>query len=109
MSRERYAAVIGWGMAVPSRVITNDDLAQRIDTSDEWIRTRTGIRERRVASPGESTSTFATAAGREALAMAGVDATTIDTVIVATCTLIDRSRNRLHGASKSEHPTGDRV
>lgn len=86
VSRERYAAVIGWGMAVPSRVITNDELAQQIDTSDEWIRTRTGIRERRVASPGESTSTLATAAGREALAMAGIDPAAIDTVIVATCT-----------------------
>ncbi len=86
MSRERFAAVIGWGMAVPSRLITNDELAQRIDTSDEWIRTRTGIRERRVAGPGESTSTLATAAGREALAMAGLAPSAIDTVIVATCT-----------------------
>ncbi len=73
-------------MAVPSRLITNDELAQRIDTSDEWIRTRTGIRERRVAGPGESTSTLATAAGREALAMAGLAPSAIDTVIVATCT-----------------------
>jgi len=86
VSRERYAAVVGWGMAVPQRLITNDELAQRIDTSDEWIRTRTGIRERRVAGPGESTSTLATAAGREALVMAGIEPSTIDTVIVATCT-----------------------
>jgi 3-oxoacyl-[acyl-carrier-protein] synthase-3 len=73
-------------MAVPQRVVTNDELAQRIDTSDEWIRTRTGIAERRVVGPGEFTSTLATAAGREALERAGLTPADVDTVIVATCT-----------------------
>ncbi|WP_129630844.1 beta-ketoacyl-ACP synthase III [Candidatus Oscillochloris fontis] len=86
MSNSRYAAVIGWGMAVPRQVVTNDDLAQRIDTSDEWIRTRTGITERRVAAPDEYTSVLATAAGIEAIERAGLVATDIDMVILATCT-----------------------
>ncbi len=73
-------------MAVPSRVVTNDDLAQRLDTSDEWIRSRTGIVERRVAGPDEFTSVLATRAGREALERAGVAPGAVDTVIVATCT-----------------------
>jgi 3-oxoacyl-[acyl-carrier-protein] synthase-3 len=81
-----YAAIAGWGMAVPRRVVTNDELAQRIDTSDEWIRSRTGITERRVAAPDEFTSVLATRAGREALERAGVAPEGVDTVIVATCT-----------------------
>ncbi len=47
--RPRYAQIVGWGMAVPERVVTNDDLARMVETSDEWIRSRTGIRERRMA------------------------------------------------------------
>ncbi|MBX0326857.1 ketoacyl-ACP synthase III [Oscillochloris sp. ZM17-4] len=86
MSSSRYAAITGWGMAVPQQVVTNDDLAQRIDTSDEWIRSRTGIAERRIAGPGEFTSTLATAAGREAIERAGLSPSDIDMVIVATCT-----------------------
>ncbi len=86
MSSGSYAAIVGWGMAVPQRVVTNDELAQRIDTSDEWIRTRTGIAERRVVGPGEFTSTLATTAGREALERAGLSPTDVDTVIIATCT-----------------------
>src|SRR5215207_10920671 len=81
-----YAAITGWGMAVPQRVVTNADLERRIDTSDEWIRTRTGIRERRVVGPGEYTSTLASAAGHEAIQRAGVAPESIDLVIVATCT-----------------------
>ncbi len=82
----RYAAITGWGMAVPERVLTNADLERMVSTSDEWIATRTGIRERRVVSEGESTSTLATEAGRRALASAGLDASSIDLVILATCT-----------------------
>lgn len=82
----RYAAITGWGMALPQRVVTNADLAQLVDTSDEWVRTRTGISERRVAAPGEYTSTFATEAGRQALAQAGIVPATVDLVILATCT-----------------------
>lgn len=81
-----YAAIAGWGMAVPRRVVTNDELAQRIDTSDEWIRSRTGIRQRHVAGPDEFTSVLATNAGREALGRAGLAPEAVDTVIVATCT-----------------------
>lgn len=81
-----YAAITGWGMAVPEQVVTNADLEKRIDTSDEWIRTRTGIAERRVVRPGEYTSTLATAAGREALERSGLAPSDIDLVILATCT-----------------------
>ncbi len=81
-----YAAITGWGMAVPERVLTNDDLSRMVDTSDEWIRTRTGIRERHVVGPGESTSTLATEAGRRAIAQAGIAPQAIDMVILATCT-----------------------
>ena len=81
-----YAAITGWGMAVPERRLTNADLERMVDTSDEWIATRTGIRERRVVGPGESTSTLATEAGRRALAQAGLAPSAIDLVILATCT-----------------------
>ncbi|GAB4435187.1 MAG: beta-ketoacyl-ACP synthase III [Chloroflexi bacterium OHK40] len=86
MSSPRYAAIAGWGMAVPRRVVTNDELAQRLDTSDEWIRTRTGIAQRHVAGPDEFTSVLAARAGREALERAGMAPEAVDTVIVATCT-----------------------
>lgn len=82
----RYAAITGWGMAVPQRVVSNEELASQVNTSDEWIRSRTGIRERRVATPGETTSQLASAAGRAALECAGLPPTAIDLVILATCT-----------------------
>lgn len=82
----RYAAIVGWGMSVPERVVTNADLEQAIDTSDEWIRTRTGIVERRIAGPDEYTSTFATTAARSALERAGLSPDSVDLVILATCT-----------------------
>lgn len=81
-----YAAITGWGMSVPERRLTNADLERMVETSDEWITTRTGIRERRIVGPGESTSTLATEAGRRALAKAGVEPGQIDLVILATCT-----------------------
>jgi 3-oxoacyl-[acyl-carrier-protein] synthase-3 len=81
-----YAAITGWGMAVPERVVTNADLERLIDTSDEWIATRTGIRERRVIGPGEHTSTLATNAARRALACAQIDPAMIDLIVLATCT-----------------------
>lgn len=73
-------------MSVPQRVVTNADLERLVDTSDEWIVTRTGIRERHIVGPGESTSTLASEAGRQALARAGLEPSAIDMVIVATCT-----------------------
>ena len=82
----KYAAITGWGMAVPQRIVTNADLERMVSTSDEWIVTRTGIRERRVVGPGESTSTLATEAARRALAIAGLAPAAIDLVVLATCT-----------------------
>ena len=79
----RGVAITGWGTALPDKVVTNDDLAATIDTSDEWITERTGIRERRV---GGTTSGLAIEAGRAALARAGVEPAEIDLVILATTT-----------------------
>ena len=73
-----HAKIIGTGSAVPERVLTNHDLEQMVDTSDDWITVRTGIKERRVASEGEFTSTFATRAAQRALEMAGVDPAELD-------------------------------
>ena len=63
----RAAGIWGTGSAVPEKVLTNADLEKMVDTSDEWITTRTGIKERRIAAEGESTSDLAAAAGRQAL------------------------------------------
>lgn len=81
-----HARIAGVGKYVPARVVTNNELATMVDTSDEWIRTRTGIAERRFAADGESTATMATAAGSEALEQAGVEPHEVDLVIVATST-----------------------
>lgn len=85
MIRPRYAQIVGWGTALPERIVTNDDLARLVDTSDDWIRSRTGIQERRMAtSPKESTATLAIQAAREALRVADVPASSLDVVICAT-------------------------
>jgi len=80
------AGIIGTGSALPSTVVTNHDLAKLVDTSDEWITTRTGIKERRIAAPGESLSRYTIEASRNALDMAQVDAEQIDLIICATVT-----------------------
>jgi 3-oxoacyl-[acyl-carrier-protein] synthase III len=80
------AVVHGVGMAVPDRVMTNDDLAKIVETSDEWIAQRTGIRERRVAGPKDTASTLSVTASRQALAMAGIAAEEIDMVVCGTVT-----------------------
>lgn len=80
------AVITGWGSYLPANVVTNDDLAQHMETSDEWIRERTGICQRHIAAEGELTSDLAAAAGRKAMERAGVSAADIDVVIVATCT-----------------------
>jgi 3-oxoacyl-[acyl-carrier-protein] synthase III len=79
-------SITGLGVKVPDRVMSNDELSQYVDTSDEWIRERTGIRERRIASDEEALSDLALPATRDALAMAGVEAADVDLVIVATVT-----------------------
>jgi 3-oxoacyl-[acyl-carrier-protein] synthase III len=80
------AGIVGWGTAVPEGRVTNADLAQRVDTSDEWIVERTGIRERRVAGPGESTATLAVEAATHAIKRAGLVPADIDLMIIATVT-----------------------
>ena len=79
-------SITGLGTHVPERVVTNDDLAKLVDTSDEWIVTRTGIRERRFAAEGEALSDLALPAARAALAQAGAAPDEIDLLIVATVT-----------------------
>jgi 3-oxoacyl-[acyl-carrier-protein] synthase III len=76
----------GLGSYLPARVVTNDELATTLDTSDEWIRSRTGIRQRHVAAPDEATSDLAAAAGKAALADAGLGIEDVATVLVATTT-----------------------
>src|SRR6266853_469847 len=79
-------SITGLGVKVPDRVVTNDDLKQYVDTTDEWIRERTGIRERRMASKEEALSDVALPACRDALAQAGVEGKDVDLLIVATVT-----------------------
>jgi len=86
MARGPRAAITGFGSAVPDKVLTNADFEKFLDTSDEWITTRTGIKERHVCSEGESTATLATDAARKALADAGVGADEIDLIICCTVT-----------------------
>lgn len=81
---QRYAKITGWGKYVPERVVTNDDLARIVDTSDEWIRTRTGIRERRMRTENDTTSSMSVAASQQALSSAGIAASDLDLIIVAT-------------------------
>ena len=81
-----HAHVVGWGKYVPRRVVTNDDLSHMVDTSDEWIGTRTGIRERRLAEDGETTSQMAVQAARQALDVAALNPVQLDLIIVATVT-----------------------
>jgi len=80
------ARAVGCGHYLPERVLTNADLAARLDTSDEWIASRTGIRRRHIAAEGERTSDLAVAAARAALAQAGLAADSLDALIVATAT-----------------------
>jgi 3-oxoacyl-[acyl-carrier-protein] synthase III len=80
------AGIVGWGTAVPDGRVTNADLEARLDTSDEWIVERTGIRERRVAGPDESTATLATEAATQAIKRAGLVPADIDLMIIATVT-----------------------
>ena len=78
--------ITGWGMYAPERVLTNADLERVVDTSDEWIRSRTGIRERRIAAANETTATLSAIAGKRAIAVAGLQPDDIDVILVATLT-----------------------
>lgn len=83
----KFTAVItGHGSYAPAKILTNDDLSKMVDTSDEWISTRTGIKRRHICGENESTADLATEAAKKALAMAGVEATKLDLIIVATIT-----------------------
>ena len=83
---QRYGRITGWGKSVPERILTNHDLEQMVDTSDEWIVARTGIRERHIAGEGEITSSMSVDACRQALARAGVGPEEVDLIIIATST-----------------------
>ncbi len=82
----RYAHVIGWGSYAPAQVLTNADLERMVDTSDEWIVSRTGIRERRVAAAHETTASMAAVASLRAIRTAGIEPDDIDVILLATLT-----------------------
>ena len=86
MTQQIYSRIAGTGSYLPEKVLTNDDLAKFVDTSDEWIAARTGIRERHVVAEGETTSDLAYHASVRALEAAGVDAKDLDLIIVGTTT-----------------------
>jgi 3-oxoacyl-[acyl-carrier-protein] synthase-3 len=84
--KQRFVRIGGWGKYLPQRIVPNAELAELVDTSDEWIRARTGIRERRIAAPDETTCTLAVHAARQALERAQASAEELDLIILATCT-----------------------
>lgn len=87
------AAIRSFGEFQPSNVVTNADLAERVETNDEWIQSRVGIKERRIAGPEDTVLSMAVAAGGKALASSGLSPEDIDLVIVATCTAQDQIPN----------------
>ncbi|WP_150243567.1 beta-ketoacyl-ACP synthase III [Nocardiopsis quinghaiensis] len=87
------AAIVAFGEYQPSKVLTNADLEARVETNDEWIQSRVGIKERRIAGPEDTVASMAVAAGGKALAASGLSAEDVDLVIVATCTVEDQIPN----------------
>ena len=81
-----FAHITGWGMSVPEKILTNDDLSKMVDTNDEWIRDRTGIRERRIAADNQTTSSLAVEASIKALQVANLRPTDLDLIICSTST-----------------------
>ena len=81
-----FAHITGWGMSVPESILTNDDLSKMVDTNDEWIRDRTGIRERRIASDDDTTASLAVEASLKALQVANLHPTDVDLIICSTST-----------------------
>ncbi len=86
MSKRIYSRIAGTGSYLPEKLVTNDDLAKVVETSDEWIQTRTGIRERHIAAEGETTSDLGYHAAVRALEAAGIEASQLDMIIVGTTT-----------------------
>ena len=86
MTNQRNVRISGWGKYLPPRVMPNSELATLVDTSDDWIRARTGIRERRIAGPEETTCSLAVNAAVAALDKANVAPRDVDLMLVATCT-----------------------
>jgi 3-oxoacyl-[acyl-carrier-protein] synthase-3 len=86
VSAPRHAHVTGWGRYAPAQVLTNADLERMVDTNDEWIRTRTGIRERRVAAAHETTASMGAVAALRAIRTAGIDPDDVDLILLATLT-----------------------
>jgi 3-oxoacyl-[acyl-carrier-protein] synthase-3 len=82
----KYSNIIGTGSYLPEKILTNDDLAKMVDTSDAWIMERTGIKRRHIAAPNEHSTTMAEAAARKAIEAAGIDKNKIQLIVVATCT-----------------------
>jgi len=86
MNKDIRAKIVGVGNYYPDKVLTNHDLEKMVDTSDEWITTRTGIKERRIAAENETTSDMAARAAKNAMKNAGIEASEIDLIILATVT-----------------------
>jgi 3-oxoacyl-[acyl-carrier-protein] synthase III len=86
MKKSGKIKILGTGMYVPEKILTNEDLEKMVDTSDEWITTRTGIKERRITAPNETTADMAVLAGKRAIKDAGLKVKDIDLIIVATST-----------------------
>ncbi len=86
VQQRRYAQIIGWGKSLPSKILTNKDLELILDTNDEWIKSRSGINQRHIVGPKESTSTLAIRASKEALKIADISPRSIDLIICATDT-----------------------
>ncbi|MDQ1094261.1 3-oxoacyl-[acyl-carrier-protein] synthase-3 [Xanthomonas sacchari] len=86
MSKRIYSRIAGTGSYLPEKVLTNDDLAQMVDTSDEWIRSRTGIRERHIAAPGQTAGDLGYEAALKAIEAAGIEVAELDMIVVGTTT-----------------------
>ncbi|UYC11157.1 beta-ketoacyl-ACP synthase III [Xanthomonas sp. CFBP 8445] len=86
MSKRIYSRIAGTGSYLPEKVLTNDDLSQMVDTSDEWIRSRTGIRERHIAAAGQTAGDLGYEAALKAIEAAGIDAAELDMIVVGTTT-----------------------
>ena len=107
-SEGQSVVVLGTGAYTPERVLTNHDLAKLVDTSDEWIVTRSGIRERHIAAANEATSDLAVKAGTAAIEAAGLKPADIDLLIVATCTRL-AAADRVDGRPAQARTGPDRL